>query len=78
MGLFNDNTAYTKNYKSKIDELKSKIPQLERGGMNASATRLRKQLAILERENGSVEKVKPMSVGELKASLKSQKATGSK
>jgi hypothetical protein len=74
MGLFSDNTAYTKNYKSKIDELKSKIPALERGGLNASATRLRKQLAILERENGSAEKVKPMSVGEIKATIKAGKA----
>lgn len=41
--------------------------------MNASATRMRTQLAILERENGKEEKTKPMSVGELKATLKSQK-----
>jgi hypothetical protein len=73
MGLFSDNTAYTKNYRSKIDELKSKIPLLEAGGMNASATRMRKQLAMLERDNGSEAKVKAMSVGELKQTLKAGK-----
>jgi len=69
MGLFGDSPKL-KDYGGRINELKTKIEQLESVGMVASATRLRKELAKINRD--VPEKVKPMGVGELKAQLKAQ------
>jgi hypothetical protein len=69
MGLFGGDSQTTRNYGDKITDLKAKITQLEKGGMMASAARLRKDLEKLEKP--TVEKVKPMSVKEVKGQLKS-------
>lgn len=75
MGLFGD-TGKVKDYGGRINELKTKIAQLEEHGMLASAGRLKKELAKIDRD--IPEKVKPMGVGELKNQLKAQKAMGGK
>ena len=71
MGLFGDGQK-VRDYGSKINELKTKIAQLEEHGMLASAARLKKELAKIDRD--IPEKVKPMGVSELKATLKAQAA----
>lgn len=75
MGLFGD-TGKVKDYGGRINELKTKIAQLEEHGMLASAARLKKELSKIDKD--IPEKVKPMGVGELKQQLRAQKATGSK
>ena len=69
MGLFGSGQK-VKDYGGRINELKTKITQLEAVGMLASAARLKKELAKIDKD--IPEKVKPMGVGELKAQLKAQ------
>jgi len=75
MGLFGDSPKL-KDYGGRINELKTKIEQLESVGMVASASRLRKELARIDKD--IPEKVKPLSVGELKAQVRSANAQGIK
>lgn len=75
MGLFGD-TQPKKDYGGRINELTTKIEQLEANGMTASADRLRKELEKIDRP--IYEKTKPLSVSQLKNQLKSAKASGVK
>jgi hypothetical protein len=70
MGIFGD-TSPKKDYGGRINELKTKIAQLESYGMLASADRLKKELDKIDRP--ITEKAKPMSVSQLKNQLKQQK-----
>jgi hypothetical protein len=75
MGLFGDSPKL-KDYGGRINELKTKIAQLESVGMVASAARMRKELARIDKD--IPEKVKPLSIPELKAQMRSAKAQGAK
>lgn len=72
MGLFGGDNQPKKDYGGRVGELTKKIEQLESHGMTASANRLKQELAKLDRPVN--EKVKPMSVGQLKSQIKQQKA----
>lgn len=76
MGLFGGDNQPKKDYGGKINELTTKISQLESHGMTASADRLRKELA--KYDHPIEEKTKPMSVGQLKSQIKSAKSNGMK
>ncbi len=71
MGLFGDGQK-VRDYGSKINELKTKIAQLEEHGMLASAARLRKELAKIDKD--IPEKIKPMNSAELKSAIKATAA----
>jgi hypothetical protein len=68
MGIFGDQPK-TRDYGNKVNELKSKIAQLEYGGMTASAARLKKELLKYEKNPVKEEKVKPLSPKQLKAHI---------
>lgn len=70
MGLFGDGQK-VRDYGSKINELKTKIAQLEEHGMLASAARLKKELAKIGKD--IPEKIKPMNSAELKSAIKATK-----
>ena len=74
MGIFSPNQPKAKDAASKIRDLKRKIDQLRAAGFNGSAERL--ELQVKRYEHVSVEKVKPLSPGELKKQIQGAKATG--
>ncbi len=75
MGLFGDSQP-VRDYGSKVNELNTKIEQLEAHGMFASAARLRKELKKFDKE--IIEKTKPMSVSDMKNQIRASKASGAK
>lgn len=73
MGLFGD-TGNFKSYGGRINELKTKIEQLEAVGMLSSANRLKRELAKIDKN--IPEKIKPLSVSALKKQVSEAKALG--
>ena len=69
MGLFGE-PDQVKNNSTRINELKTKIGQLESNGFTASAERLRKELKKIDRI--IITNPKPMSVGAIKTQMKAK------
>ena len=71
MGLLGGTSQKVRDYGSKIDELKTKIVQLEKAGMQASADRLKAELKKCERPAYVAEK--PITGRALKEAVKAAK-----